>query len=97
MTVSSAPSIATLLRYRLMAGTSPLLIPGPGVVVLLLVAIGSGGLVTLSVLVGSLYRTTTTADAGFTIFCIGRYRIALIGPILTSWGWTTNGFHLRFG
>ena len=86
----------------IMAGHISLsLIPGiPGVVIgLLLVAIGSGGLKSnASVLVGSLYSDNDSRrDAGFTIFYIGVNTGALIGPILTGWGWQAGGFHLGFG
>ena len=86
----------------IMAGHISLsLIPGvPGVVIgLLLVAIGSGGLKSnASVLVGSLYSDNDPRrDAGFTIFYIGINTGALLGPILTGWGWSTGGFHLGFG
>ena len=86
----------------IMAGHISLsLIPGiPGVVIgLLLVAIGSGGLKSnASVLVGSLYSDNDSRrDAGFTIFYIGVNTGALIGPILTGWGWSTWGFHMGFG
>lgn len=84
----------------IMAGHISLsLIPGvPGVIIgLLLVAIGSGGLKSnASVLVGSLYKDGDhRRDAGFTIFYIGINTGALLGPILTGWGWTAGGFHLR--
>ena len=84
----------------IMAGHISLsLIPGiPGVVIgLLLVAIGSGGLKSnASVLVGSLYSDNDhRRDAGFTIFYIGVNTGALIGPILTGWGWSTGGFPPR--
>ncbi len=86
----------------IMAGHISLsLIPGvPGVVIgLLLVAIGSGGLKSnASVLVGSLYSDNDSRrDAGFTIFYIGVNTGALLGPILTGWGWSTWGFHMGFG
>ena len=86
----------------IMAGHISLsLIPGvPGVVIgLLLVAIGSGGLKSnASVLVGSLYgEHDSRRDAGFTIFYIGINTGALLGPILTGWGWNTWGFHMGFG
>ena len=66
------------------------------VIGLLLVAIGSGGLKSnASVLVGSLYSDNDSRrDAGFTIFYIGVNTGALIGPILTGWGWQAGGFHL---
>ena len=51
-----------------------------------------------SVLVGSLYSDNDSRrDAGFTIFSIGVNTGALIGPILTGWGWQAGGFHLGFG
>lgn len=86
----------------IMAGHISLsLIPGvPGVIIgLLLVAIGSGGLKSnASVLVGSLYSDNDSRrDAGFTIFYIGINTGALLGPILTGWGWSTWGFHMGFG
>ena len=86
----------------IMAGHISLsLIPGiPGVVIgLLLVAIGSGGLKSnASVLVGSLYSDNDhRRDAGFTIFYIGVNTGALLGPLLTGWGWSTWGFHMGFG
>ena len=46
-------------------------------------------------LVGSLYSDNDSRrDAGFTIFYIGVNTGALLGPILTGWGWSTWGFHM---
>lgn len=76
------------------------LIPGvAGVVIgLVLVAIGSGGLKTnASALVGSLYaKNDDRRDSGFTIFYMGVNIGALLGPILTAWGWGAWGFHAGF-
>lgn len=70
-----------------------------GVVIgLILVALGSGGLKTnASALVGSLYsRTDERRDAGFTIFYMGVNIGSLFGPLLTTFGWGTWGFHAGF-
>lgn len=76
------------------------LVPGlTGVVVgLVLIAIGSGCLKTnASVLVGSLYELKDMRrEAGFTVFYIGVNTGALLGPLLSQFGWSLAGFHVGF-
>src|SRR4029077_3868825 len=66
---------------------------------LVLVAFGSGGVkANATSLVGTLYSADDPRrDAGFSIYYFGINLGAFLGPLLTGWLQTTQGFHWGFG
>ena len=65
----------------------------------MLIAFGSGGVkANATSLVGTLYSADDPRrDAGFSIYYFGINLGAFLGPLLTGWLQTTEGFHWGFG